>query len=88
MSFCDDRQWMRARLEKTEALIVQVEDAILQLSTGAIQSYSLDTGQSRSSYTKQSIGQLKNLLSALENRRAAYRSRLGCGGSKQLAPGW
>lgn len=69
-------------------MIEQVEDAILQLSTGATLSYSLDTGQSRQSVTKQSLGQLKNLLSNLENRRAALRSRLGCGGSKQMTPGW
>jgi len=85
---CDDSAWLRQRLAKTEALIEQVEDAILQLSTGAVLSYSLDTGQSRQSVTRQSLGQLKNLLSNLENRRAALRSRLGCGGSKQMAPGW
>lgn len=85
---CDDRAWLRRRLAKVEELIERVEDAILQLSSGAVVSYSLDTGQSRQTVTKQSIGQLKNLLESLESRRNALRSRLGCGGSGYMGPGW
>jgi hypothetical protein len=76
---CDDREWLEARLAKTEELIVAYEDAILALSTGTVQSYSLDTGQTRQTVTKQQLSQIKNTLDSLENRRAVLRAQLGCG---------
>ena len=75
---CDDSEWLEARLEKTKTLIVAYEDAILALSTGAVQSYSLDTGQTRQVVTKQQISQLQNTLESLENRYAVLRAQLGC----------
>lgn len=85
---CDDRQWDLERLAVVEDTIRKIEKAILELSTGAVLSYSLDTGQSRQSVTKQSLGQLNNLRANLLNERQSLRRRLGCGGSKQMAPGW
>lgn len=75
---CDDRAWLQARLTETEALIVAYEAAILALSTGTVQSYSLDTGQTRQTVTKQQLSQIQNTLESLENRRAVLRAQLGC----------
>ena len=74
---CDDTTWLLERLEKTKALIVAYEDAILQLSTGAVQSYRLSTGQTDQSVTKQQLSQLRNTLESLENRYATLQARLG-----------
>lgn len=76
---CDDTEWLTARLEATKVLIVAYEAAILALSTGAVQSYQLDTGQTRQMVTKQQLSQLRNVLDALENRYATLQARLGCG---------
>lgn len=79
MTCCDDTAWLEARITKTKELIVAYEDAILQLSTGAVQSYSLNTGQTTQSVTKQQLSQIKNTLESLENRLATLEARLGCG---------
>ena len=75
---CDDTTWLEARLAKTKELIEAYEDAILQLSTGAVQSYSLNTGQTQQTVTKQQLSQIKNTLESLENRYATLQARLGC----------
>lgn len=84
---CNDTDWIRARLTKTEALIEAYEDAILKLSSGAVQTYSLDTGQTRTSVSKMHLTQLRATLSELESRREAYRSQLGCGRA-YIRPVW
>ncbi len=87
MSCTDDTAWLEARIEKTRALIEAYEDAILAISSGAIQQYSLDTSQSRQTVTKQNIGSLRTLIDTLENRLATLQARL-CGGSVRVVPGW
>lgn len=76
---CTDTTWLEARITKTKELIEAYEEAILQLSTGAVQSYSLNTGQTQQTVTKQQLSQLKNTLESLENRYATLQARLGCG---------
>lgn len=75
---CTDTTWLEARITKTKELIEAYENAILALSTGSVQSYQLDTGQTRQSVTKQQLSQLKNTLDSLENRYATLQARLGC----------
>lgn len=84
---CDSREWDRRRLAKVEELIEAYEDAILQLSSGAVQSYHLDTGQTRTSVTTMHLSQLKSTLSELEAKRDTYLSRLGCG-RRYIRPVW
>jgi hypothetical protein len=81
----DDTAWLEARLAKTKTLIEAYEDAILQLSTGAVQSYQLDTGQTRQSVTKQQLSQLRNTLEGLYALYAALRARL-CGAGVIVRP--
>lgn len=78
---CTDRTWLEARLEKTKTLIVAYEDAITSLATGAVQSYQLDTGQTRQLVTKVHLGALQRTLDSLENRYSTLQLRLGCGRS-------
>lgn len=90
MSSCDDREWLEARLAKTEELIVAYEEAILRVAgadgTGGAISYSLDTTQTRVTVTRASLGEARLALSNLENRRAVLRAKLGLSGSGNLAP--
>ena len=70
-----DAAWIQARIDAKKALIVKVETAIDAVASGA-QSYSLDTGQTRQTVTKSSLGQLTALLSKLESDLAILEQQL------------
>lgn len=87
-SCCPDVAWIQARIDKTKALIERYEDAIDQLSTDATQTYSLDTGQTRISCTKASIGQLKDAVKTFEARLERYQNQLCGGATVVVRPGF
>jgi hypothetical protein len=73
-------EFWQERLEATKAQIILYEEAIMQLSTGAVQSYSLNTGQTTQSVTRFDLNRLQVTLDALSNRLATLEARLkGCG---------
>lgn len=88
MSCCNtnDSEYLQARITRTEELIAKYEDAIDAIATGA-QFYQLDTGQTRQMVSKAQLGQLREALSSLENRRETLRARL-CGSSTRVIPGF
>jgi hypothetical protein len=84
---CSDDDWIRERIARTKELIVKYEDAIESISNGAVQSYQLDTGQTRQFVTKAQLGSLQLTLTRLESRLATLQARLGCRQSIGR-PGW
>jgi hypothetical protein len=87
MVIVDEQTWILERIEATRAMIVAYEEAILALSSGA-QSYTLDTGQTRQSVTKQQLGSMRLQLDALENRLAYYQNRLTGSAQVNVRPGF
>jgi hypothetical protein len=83
---CDDRQWIIDRINATRALIVKYEEALDAFALGA-QTYSIDTGQTRQTVSKQQLGSVQLTLARLESRLSAYQQRLGCGGL-YMRPAW
>lgn len=82
------RQFWLERIEATKAMIIIYEDAVMQLSTGAVQSYSLNTGQTTQSVTKFDVARLQASISGLYNQLATLETRLtGCG-VKIAGPAW
>lgn len=75
------------RIVKTKALIVIYEDAILAVGTDGVQSYTLDTGQTRQTVTKLDISALNKILGGLYNRLVTLDARIN-GGSVQVVPAW
>ena len=71
-------EWIKERIARTRELILKYEDAIDAISVRGIQSYSLDTGQTRQVVTKAQLGSLQLTLSRLEVRLSTYEQRLGC----------
>lgn len=71
----DDTQWLLDRIEKTKAMIVAYEDAILALAGGA-QSYRLNTGQTDQTVTKANLASMRVELDSLENRKTTLELRL------------
>lgn len=83
-----DRQFWLDRIEKTKQLIAAWEDAELALSAGGVQSYTLDTGQTRQTVTKADLGQIRDTIDSLLNRLVTLEARIGNGGVVNVRPAW
>jgi hypothetical protein len=79
---CHD--FIAARKAALEAEILALEAAFTQLSTGVIQSYTLDTGQDRQVVTKYEISSLRRTIDSLYNSYATLCARLN-GGTTMIA---
>ena len=82
-----DNEWLKERIEATKAIIEAMEDAILGLSVGTQQSYTLDTGQTRTTVTKKNMVVLENALDSAYNRLATLTARCE-GAAGQARPAW
>lgn len=84
-----DSAFLQARIDALKLRIVAYEDAILALTeAGGVQSYTLDTGQSRQTVTRYDIGTLETTLEKLESRLAVLCGRLNGGNSITARPAW
>lgn len=68
--------WWQERLTKAMVHVEELELAISGLLDGSIQSYQLDTGQSRTMVTKQQMSPMYLALQRAENRVAALDARV------------
>ena len=73
--------WLQSRIDKTKTTIESIEDAILALSTGKLQSYTIDTGQTRQTVTKKDISRLNVELDKLYLRLDWLDTRLNGSGT-------
>ena len=84
-----DATFIQARIDATKAQIIAFEDAILALGTaGGVQSYTIDTGQTRQTVTRQDLSSLQNKLDGLYNRLVTLEARLNGSGTSIGWPGW
>lgn len=83
-----DAAFIKERITATKALIVAYEDALLAITTGGAESYTLDTGQSRQTVTKLDIGMLNKAIDTLGNRCVTLEARLTGSGSTTMVPAW
>lgn len=65
------------QLAKYKERLAAYQDAALALASGAILTYSLDTGQSRTSVTKQNISTLERVIDGLLNQIMILEQRCG-----------
>lgn len=79
--------WIQERIAATKLAILAYEAAILALASG-VQSYSLDTGQTRQTVTKQQLGSMRLQLIDLENRLQSLENKLAGGGALYVRPGF
>lgn len=81
-----DSEFIQARIDATKLAIVAYEDAVLALGVaGGVQSYTLDTGQSRQTVTRADLDKLNDIINSLYNRCATLGARLN-GGSILARP--
>ena len=84
---CTD--FLTESITKTKLVITAYEDAILALAgAGAIESYTLDTGQSRQTVTRADVSSINRIINSLMNRCATLQARLNGSGSGIGRPGW
>lgn len=83
----DTRAFIQARIDATKLQIIAFENASLQLAENEIQSYTMDTGQTRQVVTRLELGALERAIDGLYNRCATLEARLN-GGAVLVRPLW
>ena len=84
-----DREFLQARIDATKDLIERWENALVILAANnGIQSYTIDTGQSRQVVTRSDIGTINRIIDSLMNRLATLEARLNGSGVVNVRPGW
>ena len=82
-----DSEFIRARIEATKLQIIVYEDAALALGAG-VQSYTIDTGQSRQTVTKLDLSSIQSTIDSLYNRCATLEARLNGSGTLIGGAAW
>lgn len=83
-----DRAYIQDRITATQAQITAYEDAILAFgANGGVQSYTLDTGQSRQTVTRSDLSMLHKTIDSLYNRLSTLEARL-YGAATTVRPHW
>lgn len=82
-----DRKFIQGRIDATKLQIIAYEDAALALAAG-VQSYTLDTGQNRTTVTKLDLGVIQKTIDSLYNRCITLEARLNGSGSVTVIPAW
>lgn len=85
---CDETAWLDARIAKTRTMIEAYENAIEAFADGNVQSYQLDTGQTRQLVTRAQLGSMDLMLKRLETRLATLLARRGGCSQFVVRPGW
>jgi hypothetical protein len=83
----DTQAYINERITATKSLIEAYETAQLSIISGAIESYTIDTGQNRTTVNKLNVSMLSNQIDALYARLAMLQARLN-GGSVTVVPIW
>ena len=80
--------FLQARIDSLKLRIVAYEDAMIAISSGAIQEYKLDTGQTETTVKKSNIKTLQDTIDAMMNQLSVLCARLGGGGTVTVVPSW
>lgn len=75
-----DNAFIQERITATKAQIAVYEDAAVALGTSGVQSYVIDTGQSRNTVTSADLSSIQSTIDLLYSRCAMLESRLNGSG--------
>ena len=78
--------YLEAKKIQVEEVIDKLFDTILQLSSGAVQSYKLDTGQGAHAVTREDLSSLNKQLNSYLNMRDILCARTEGGGTFNIRP--
>lgn len=88
VSCCDDVAWIKEHIAWLREAITAYRAAYLALSSGAVLSYSLDTGQTKQTVTKQQLPTVKNALDGLISDLHYWNNQLGGCATVYVRPAW
>lgn len=83
-----DIAFLKEQITATKAQILEAQNAQSALLADQIFSYSMDTGQGRTTVTKQTVGQLNALIDSLYNRLTTLQARLNGDNVLIVRPGY
>jgi hypothetical protein len=83
-----DATFIQARITAIQTQIIAYEAATLALANDGIQSYDLDTGQTRQKVTKLDLQWIQSILNSLYNQLTIWELRLNGGGTIIGKPQW
>lgn len=83
-----DRAFLIERITKIKERIIAYEDAMLAISTGAIEEYRIDTGQTKTTVKKSNIKTIQDVIDGMLNQLCVYQTRLNGGGTITVQPAW
>lgn len=81
-----DTAFIQARIDELKAELTTIVTSIASAQTAS--QYSIDTGQTRQSVSRQSLGQLQNRRNAILSELAYWDALLNNGVATRIVPGW
>jgi hypothetical protein len=79
---------LRAQVEAIKAQIVAYNGAILAFAAGGIQSYTLESGQTRQQVTRADLSRIQGAIDSLMNQLTTLEARLCGSGATHYVPSW
>lgn len=83
-----DREFLKQRIKKAKEQILLLDDAITMIITGAVESYTLDTGETRQTVTRANLATYQRQLMEMENRLATLQQRLDGRNTTNMGAAW
>ena len=83
-----DSTFLQTQITNTQNQITTYQAAIDALGVGGMQSYMIDTGQTRQTVTKLDLSDLQKTLDSLFNRLAVLEARKNGTGTSIGLPAW
>lgn len=80
--------YLKEKINNLMTMIDAYDSAIIALVGGGVQSYMLDTGQTRQSVTKMDIASLQRNRSSLYNELVTLNARANGGNVGVVRPAW
>lgn len=82
-----DATFLQERIDATKAQIIAYEDAMTEVLSAGVQSYTFDDGQTRQTVTRRDTEKLEATISSLYNRLTVLQRRLS-GRAHIVRPGF
>lgn len=80
--------FLTTQIERAQAAVLAYNDALVALGTSGIQSYTLDTGQSKQTVTRANLTEINNVIDSLNNRIVTLTARRDGCAAFTGGPGW
>lgn len=84
----DEYAFLTVQIDAVQQTILAQNAAILALSVGGVQSYSIDTGQSKQTVTRVNLTELRKSVDSLTNQLVTLVARRDGSGVLHLRPNW